>query len=65
MKLGAGLAARKQKTCAHPSTITINSAGLERDICEECGHLSFSFEDHEFETAERDQFARPIDNEAP
>jgi hypothetical protein len=63
MNIGAGLATRKQKTCTHVSTMTINSAGIERDICEKCGHVSFRFEDHQFEGADRDQFARPIDDQ--
>lgn len=63
MKIGAGLAARKHKTCSHVSTIIINSAGLEREICESCGHVSFAFEDEESETTVgRHQFARPIDD---
>lgn len=61
MNIGAGLAARKQRTCDHVSTITISSAGVEREICEDCGHVSFTFQDNDHDTIDRDQFARPTD----
>lgn len=63
MNIGAGLAARKQKTCEHVSMVTINTAGLEREICEDCGHVSFKFEDIDLDTVKRDQFARPTDDQ--
>ena len=62
MNIGAGLAARKQRTCDHASRVTINSAGLEREICEACGHVSFKFEEIDRDKVERDQFARPTDD---
>lgn len=63
MKLGVGLATRKQETCGHVSTITISSGGLEREICERCGHVSFQF-GHQIQGAiDRNAFARPVDSQ--
>jgi len=30
--------------CRHPQTIVVRSAGMERIVCESCGHISFSFD---------------------
>ena len=30
------------KKCEHQTTLTTRSVGVERTVCEECGHLSFS-----------------------
>jgi hypothetical protein len=31
--------------CEHLETVVIRSAGVERVVCELCGHLSFSIEE--------------------
>ena len=28
--------------CEHESTLTVRSVGVERIVCEDCGHISFS-----------------------
>lgn len=28
--------------CSHSETLIIRSVGVQRTVCEECGHLSFS-----------------------
>ena len=30
--------------CRHPETIVVRSSGMERIVCESCGHVSFSFD---------------------
>jgi hypothetical protein len=30
--------------CKHQDTIVVRSAGMERIVCEDCGHISFSFD---------------------
>ncbi len=30
--------------CAHRTTVVIRSSGMERIVCESCGHVSFSFD---------------------
>jgi hypothetical protein len=30
--------------CKHPVTIVVRSSGMERIVCESCGHVSFSFD---------------------
>lgn len=29
-------------TCAHKENLVVRSVGVERTVCEKCGHLSFS-----------------------
>ena len=31
-------------TCRHQVTIVVRSAGMERIVCESCGHISFAFD---------------------
>ncbi|MGH8916516.1 MAG: hypothetical protein ACRDZM_18620 [Acidimicrobiia bacterium] len=30
--------------CAHRHTVVVRSSGMERIVCESCGHVSFSFD---------------------
>jgi hypothetical protein len=30
--------------CRHEKTIVVRSSGMERIVCESCGHVSFSFD---------------------
>ncbi len=46
------------KGCAHGSTITVMSAGLERIVCEDCGHMSFRYASALSGDVDREQFAR-------
>ncbi len=47
--------------CHHPSALTICSAGVERSICETCGHISVSFLSEVSGPVTRRHFARPAD----
>lgn len=31
--------------CEHPHTIVVSSVGVERTVCENCGHISFHITD--------------------
>ncbi len=33
--------------CEHERVMVVRSAGLERIVCEHCGHVSFSFDESE------------------
>jgi len=33
--------------CEHEHVMVLRSAGLERIVCENCGHVSFSFDEDE------------------
>ena len=62
MNFGTSLALKRQETCLHSSRITIRSHGIERQICEDCDHVSFAFGDEELSQVDRDRFARPVDH---
>lgn len=56
------LARRSPSRCKHPNTIVVRSVGMERVVCESCGHLSFAFApevvdviDHDLVTTGTDQ----------
>ncbi|MGA7097767.1 MAG: hypothetical protein WB245_09395 [Acidimicrobiia bacterium] len=49
------------KDCPHPSTLSTTTAGLERIVCESCGHLSVRYLDGLDHPVDRRQFARPAD----
>ena len=34
---------RIQQACRHAETVTTNNSGLEREVCEACGHVSFQY----------------------
>ena len=38
--------------CKHEKVIVVRAAGMERIVCESCGHISFSFDHHELVSAE-------------
>jgi len=38
--------------CRHETVIVVRSAGVERMVCESCGHISFSFDHNELVSAE-------------
>ena len=52
----------KGNNCAHTKSISVRSAGVERMVCERCGHMSFNFLDESSGKADREQFARAIDD---
>jgi len=49
------------ETCAHSATIVVNSSGLDRSICESCGHVSVSFNTDITGEVSRSAFAREAD----
>ena len=61
MNFGTSLATKRQEACLHSSRITIRSHGIERQICEDCDHVSFAFAEAELSRVDRDRFARPVD----
>lgn len=40
----AYLTYRKIAVCSHQSTVTVITGGLERVICEDCGHVTIRYE---------------------
>lgn len=50
--------------CAHDSVLTVSAAGVERTICETCGHISVNFPSKLSGPATRRHFARPADEAA-
>lgn len=50
-----------QATCQHTTTITISAAGMERAICEACGHVSFNYQPELTKSIDRERFARTVD----
>jgi hypothetical protein len=61
MNFGTTLSIKRQGACPHSSRITIRTHGIERQICENCAHVSFAFAEEELSEIERDRFARPVD----
>lgn len=38
--------------CKHENVMMVRAAGMERMVCESCGHISFSFDHNELVSAE-------------
>jgi hypothetical protein len=49
--------------CDHARTVTVRNAGIERSVCENCGHVSFRALEGLSGTVERRQFERDIERE--
>ena len=47
--------------CAHDACLSVNAAGVERSICEICGHISVRFLSELSGPVTRAHFARPAD----
>jgi len=47
--------------CEHTDTVTVSNSGIERTICENCGHVSFVAQEGLSGTASRAQFERDSD----
>ena len=54
---------RRQDRCAHSVSVTVQSTGIERVVCEACGHVSVHFLSGLTGEVDRDRFARPIERE--
>lgn len=52
---------RTARTCAHTETLSTVSMGVERVVCEMCGHLSVNFHKSLSGPVDRESFARPAD----
>ncbi|MEX1124564.1 MAG: hypothetical protein WD895_01965 [Acidimicrobiia bacterium] len=57
--------ARQLSDCPHTETLITTTAGVERIVCESCGHLSFHFPEVLSGPVHRRWFARPADYVAP
>lgn len=51
----------RPRECPHEAALAILAAGVERSICETCGHISVSFVARVSGPVSRDHFARPAD----
>lgn len=38
--------------CKHEKVMVVRTAGMERIVCESCGHVSFSFDQYDLVSAE-------------
>ncbi|MGD2101767.1 MAG: hypothetical protein PVG83_05970 [Acidimicrobiia bacterium] len=47
--------------CVHDSVLTVATPGVERSICETCGHISVNFSSVVSGPVTRHHFARPAD----
>jgi hypothetical protein len=43
MNLHARLHDRRQRRCTHQQNVSVMTAGIERLVCESCGHVSVRF----------------------
>ncbi len=43
LTLGLRWGARNTNPCTHDETISVRSAGIERVLCNSCGHVSFRY----------------------
>lgn len=47
--------------CEHSSSVTVRSSGIERTVCESCGHVKFRGLEGLLGTVDRSQFERQIE----
>lgn len=52
---------RKIAVCSHQSTVTVITGGLERVICEDCGHVTIRYESMISGDLDRSMFSRDAD----
>jgi hypothetical protein len=52
-------------SCRHMNTVTTETAGLERDSCETCGHVSMRFLYDVFEDLTEQMSSVPIRSDQP
>jgi len=52
---------RRQTNCQHRKTVSVQSSGVERVVCEHCGHVSVHFLSDLAGEVERTRFARPVE----
>ncbi len=51
----------KRRDCTHMATLNVITGGLERVICEDCGHVSVRYESMISRDVHRSQFKRKAD----
>ena len=59
--LGRLSKSRDRQECLHTANVTVVSTGLERVICEGCGHLSFRYLAELTGKIDRSRFVREVD----
>jgi hypothetical protein len=59
--LGALITSRDRQECLHDEIVIVVSTGLERMICEGCGHLSFRCLAELSGKIDRSRFVREVD----
>lgn len=47
--------------CDHPNTITVRNGGIERTVCESCGHITFRGLEGLSGKADRSKFERDVE----
>jgi hypothetical protein len=47
--------------CEHLNIVTVRNSGIERTVCESCGHVSFRGLEGLSGTADRSQFERNVE----
>lgn len=47
--------------CRHQTTVTVRNSGIERTVCETCGHVSFQPRESLSGSADRRMFERAIE----
>lgn len=47
--------------CEHPNSVTVRNSGIERTVCETCGHVSFRGSEGLSGTADRRKFERDVE----
>ncbi len=52
---------RARGQCSHPSSVTVRNSGIERTVCETCGHISFRGLEGLTGNAQRRQFEREVE----
>lgn len=52
----------RPERCAHVSRVSVIVAGIERTVCDACGHVSFASLGELTGEVERRRFARPADD---
>lgn len=62
--LGGRLRAWRRDHCKHTRRVVVRTAGMERSVCESCGHVSFESGAEALNEVKRSDFARASEIEA-
>lgn len=52
---------RKSQRCSHEATVSVRMSGLERVVCERCGHVTVRYLSALSGSVDRSRFAREAD----